>query len=707
MKNIILIGNPNTGKTTLFNSLTKASEHTGNWHGVTVDSKTKTYMFEKENYEVVDLPGIYSLSPLSFEEEVSVNYLYEHVQDLVVSILDINNIKRNLFLTLELIEAGFKVLVVVNQTTKANSLVNTVDVNLLEKNLQTSVIKIDAKNLNQVKFLKKHIQNYFKNNKTKNDKKNTNKLKNNNLFDLNNNFKNILNYSDINFLIKKNNTDLNNNFIVSKCLENDYLILKKLDLSSQDQQKLIVLQNKINIENIISEKFKLIEKLTQNCVFRKKEKVYGKSKLDKFVLNKYLCLPIFLLVLCVVFYLTFFSVGKFLSTNLAYFVQEVIGKNLVSFIKSLTSSKILIDFFETALIGGVGAVFSFLPQVVILFLCLSVLEDSGYLSRVAFCLDDIFKRVGLSGKSVYTLLMGFGCSTSACLTAKTMEDKNSKIKTAMLTPYVSCSAKLPIYSVVGGAFFGASNVFVILALYLLGVVVAMLLSVFYEKTFLKSKEQSFILEFPPYKNVSIKRLFEVSLQNIKQYMIRIGSVLISVNVIVWVLSSFSLTFGFCMQTGQKSILQSLGHFLAPIFKPLGFGSWGATSALISGLIAKEVIVSTLAMINGVNGANVSSSLTNTASAVYFTPASAISFMVFCLLYSPCLATFSVLKKEIGKKWTYISLIVQFFIAYVLSMVLYLAVSVILQKGIVLFLIFITFALLVASALKFLLKKWKF
>ena len=416
-------------------------------------------------------------------------------------------------------------------------------------------------------------------------------------------------------------------------------------------------------------------------------------------------MPVFAIVLLAVFYLTFFSVGSCLSESFHSFVHNGLGGWVHRTIESITSNEVIIDFFETAIIGGLGSVFSFLPQVIILFLCLGILEESGYLSRVAFSLNDIFTKVGLNGKSVYTLLMGFGCSTSACMTARAVDDKNLKIKTAMLSPYMSCSAKLPIYTILGSAFFGASNVFVIFAMYMLGVIVALLLSVFYEKHFLKSKQTHFILEFPMYRIISPKRLVQIGFDAFKQFMVRIGSVLFSVNIIVWVLSSFSFGFSFVKLSGESSILESLSKVISPIFAPLGFGNWGATSALITGLIAKEMIVATIAMINGVgiNGKdymmNISKSLTLPQSVISFSPASTLSFMVFCLLYSPCLSTISVLKKEIGKKWLFISILVQFLVAYAISLIVYSSVTVILNKGIFTFLIFIlVFSLVVFSVL---------
>lgn len=611
---ILLVGNPNTGKTTLFNSLTRSNEHVGNWHGVTVSEKEKVFSVGEKQYILVDLPGLYSLTPLSYEEEVASRYVFENSTCQIINICDINNLKRNLFLTLQLQEFGNIILFV---NTFKN--VKKKDKKLIEK---INEAKIALNKLN-IKFFIGNAEN----------KKDINLFKK----ELNN--------------LKKHEININ----LSK-------IQEKYDKN-----------NNLNFEIENSKKFKYI-----NSFFKvqKNEEAYGASKLDKIFLNKFLALPIFFGILFLVFYLTFFSLGAFLSDLLRTLIQDVIGGQIVSWLKSICSIAWVVDLVQTGIIGGVGSILSFLPQVILLFFFLSLIEDSGYLARIAFLFEDVFAKVGLSGKSVYSLLMGFGCSTTAALTARNMEDKNAKIKTALLTPYMSCSAKLPIYAVIGGAFFGATNVFVIFGLYMLGVFVAILLSLALEKKVLKSKEQSFILEFPAYRVPSIKRVLKILWENIKLFLVRIGTVIFSLNIVVWLLQSFSFGFKFVPTDGGTSMLETIGGIVAPIFIPLGFGNWGATSALIAGLAAKEIIVSSIAMFNGVDvsGDSLNSqtmrSIMNPLAAVYFTPASALSFMIFCLLYSPCLATISVFKKEIGNKWTWISIGLQFAIAYVLAFAAY-------------------------------------
>lgn len=650
-----LVGNPNTGKTTLFNTLTNAHEHVGNWHGVTVEEKTGRYRYQDHEINIVDLPGIYSLSPLSFEEKVATDYIFSHNNRIIINICDASNLQRNLYLTLSLMELGCPIILLVNQIDKKK--ICKIDFIGLGKALNIKVVYINAGEKSCKKQVSEAIIDLT--NDLKNGKKNNYNIPY---------LKYILNenYDKLKEIDKKiaKNTQNNSNlaqFYKIKLLEDDEDIKNKLEVK----------ENFDCIEEVASSRYNYIYDLMEKFS-SKRSHVYGESSLDKILLNRFLALPIFLLILFVCFYLTFFSIGAWLSDGLGLLLDKFVSQPLIDFlIDRCGSESWLVSLIEVALIGGVGSILTFLPQVALLFFFLSLLEDSGYLSRVAFVFEDILGKVGLSGKSVYTLLMGFGCSTTAVLTARNMEDKNSKIKIGLLTPYMSCSAKFPIYAVLGGAFFGASNIFVIVGLYFLGIVIAITLSYIYEKTFLKSKEQSFILEFPPYRMMSIKRTFSVLWQNVKLFISRVGSLILAMNVIVWVLSNFTITFKFISSDGV-SMLETFGRLLAPLFVPLGFGSWGFVSALIAGIVAKEVVLSSIAMFNGVESHKmIQVSVLSSASAVYFASGSSvISFLVFCLLYLPCISTFSVLLKEIGAKWTFIGVLVEFVVAYLTTFVIY-------------------------------------
>jgi len=646
MKEVLLVGNPNTGKTTLFNSLTKSDEHVGNWHGVTVENKSKSFFVEKEEFVLVDTPGVYSLCALSFEEAVTTNTVLSHKQSSVLNICDKNNLQRNLYLTLCLLEQESKVVLAVNEIDKKS--IFKIDYKKLEQRLKVPVVGLNAERKDDVNRLKKVIASQKENTSVKKPDY-IKKLK----------WETPVSISD----------GLDRDLILIKAYEKDEKFFQELSL---DSKVFFDAVPKDSILILTELRYAFIDEIIADCT-KRTDAVYGKSKLDKFALSKIFAIPIFFLILAWVFYLTFFSLGAFLSDCLSKLLS-LFSAPILTLIESKFASGWVFDLFNVAIFGGIGTVLSFLPQVVLLFFFLSVLEDSGYMSRIAFVFEDILGKLGLSGKSVYTLLMGFGCSTSAIMTSRNMDDKNAKIKTAILCPYMSCSAKIPIYTVIGGAFFGAKNLFVILGLYLLGVVVAISISKLLDATVLKSKQQSFILEFPPYRRTSIKRVGKILLKNVKEFVLRVGTVMLSMNIIIWWLSSFSIKFHYVANGDGVSILEGLGKILAPIFSPLGFGSWAIVASLLAGLVAKEVVVSSIAMFNGIEaGATklISNSILLSTSVVFFSSkASVLSFLVFCLLYTPCIASVSMLVSEVGKKWTFISIIIQLLTAYVTAFVIY-------------------------------------
>lgn len=647
MKQVLLVGNPNAGKTTLFNSFTRANEHVGNWHGVTVENKQKSFMVGNEEFALVDTPGIYSLCPLSFEEEVAVDTIFANLDKKIINLCDQNNLARNLYLTLCLLEKGCDVVLVINEIDKKP--IFKVDCAKLSAALGIDVVLVNAEKKIGLDKLKECLT------RGKDDNK------------------------PLPYLRKLDDVkNVKDKYEIVKAYEKDEKFFeKRLHFSDEKAKKEKIKQlfdsvPENSMQILAKGRYDFIDEILFECTTRTKA-VYGKSKIDRMALNKWLAFPVFILILAGIFYLTFFSLGALLSDWLNAFLNLVTSPILGAIESHFGQASALYDLFNTAIFGGVGTVLSFLPQVALLFFFLSVLEDSGYMSRIAFIFEDILGRIGLSGKSVYTLLMGFGCSTTAIMTSRNMDDKNAKIKTAILCPYMSCSAKIPIYTVIGGAFFGASNIFAILGLYLLGVVVALVISKILDATILKSKKQSFILEFPPYRITSAKRVGKILWKNVKEFLMRVGSVMVAMNIIIWVLSSFSFRFAYVAGEGG-SMLEGIGRFIAPIFTPLGFGNWAIASSLLAGLVAKEVVVSSIAMFNGIDaGASklISQSLLLSSSVVFFASgASVISFLSFCLLYTPCIASVSMLLQEIGKKWTLISIVIQLFAAYVVSFVLY-------------------------------------
>ena len=645
MKEVLLVGNPNAGKTTLFNSLTHSNEHVGNWHGVTVENKEKVFSFGGEEFSLVDTPGIYSLCPLSFEEEVSVKTIFDKQDRKIINICDENNLQRNLYLSLCLLEKGCDVVIAINEIDKRP--IFRVDFAKLEKLLGVSVVGINAERKINLENLKTSLLHKSKRAK--------------------------LPYLERLQYFGDKDTDFEgkfDRFMLIKAYERDEKFFDRVGIKDTCKIFANVPQNSMQV---LSEfRFDFIDQILKKCAVRSSQ-VYGQSKFDKILLNMWLAFPVFILILSGIFYLTFFSLGQFLSNCLSNLLN-LCSEPILQLIENSFGRSWIFDLFNVAIFGGVGTVLSFLPQIVLLFFFLSILEDSGYMSRIAFIFEDILGRIGLSGKSVYTLLMGFGCSTTAIMTARNMDDKNAKIKTALLCPYMSCSAKIPIYTVIGGAFFGVNNIFCIIGLYILGVVVAIAISKILDMTVLKSKKQSFILEFPPYRLSSPKRVANILWKNVKNFLIKVGSVMVSMNIVIWVLSSFSFSFKYVAEDGGMSMLESFGRVLAPLFAPLGFGNWAIVASLLAGLVAKEVVVSSIAMFNGIDASAtklISQSVLLPTSVIFFaSKASVISFLVFCLLYTPCIASISMLLQEVGTKWTILSIAIQLFCAYVLSFVIY-------------------------------------
>ncbi len=646
----ILCGNPNVGKTTFLNSLTGANEHVGNWHGVTVDFLEKKYKINNEENVIVDLPGLYSLCPYSFEEEIARDYILNHNDD-IINLVDANNLARNLYLSLNLLECGKNIKICLNFANELKKTKTEIDTKKLSKLLGTGVQLFDAtKKTETISLLDKNFYNHFEAPFYKD-------LPINKVYEIiKNNLKNVEN--------------LKTDYVCVKVMEQDDYILNLLKLSPNQIQKLKEFDLK---DKIVELRFAFIENVIKQCVTKKSNKIYGYNFLDKIVLNKFLALPIFAIIMFAIFYLTFSSLGPMLSDAITNFIDRFINAPILNLLSKITTSTFVLSFFENGVLTVFNTLASFLPQIVLLFLFLSVLEDTGYISRLAFVFEDIFCKVGLNGKSVFTLLMGFGCSTTAALTSRTLEDRNSQIKATILCGYTSCTAKIPLYSVILGAFFN-NNIFIIFFLYLLGTMVALCVSMILERTKLKSKETSFIMELPAYRFPSFKRIFKVIWFNIVDFLKRVSGVLFVFSIIIWLLQNVGTDFRFITSSNQTSLLDFIGKILSPIFVPLGFGTSGCTAALICGVIAKEVIVSTMAIINSVDinlgVENLSKSFLNPSSPINFTPISAFSYLIFSLLYLPCIATISVYFKEIGKKWTFVALIIQFAFAYIITFVFY-------------------------------------
>lgn len=625
MNNLVLCGNPNTGKTTIFNAITNSKERVGNFHGVTSNCKVKKIKLNNTYFNVVDLPGIYSLNEYTLEEKISIDFIKNlDEDDIILYIVDENKIKKNLYLFLTLKEIGYNIVLIVNSIDKSRI---NIDYEKLKKLLNCQVIRFSKSSF------KKKLENYL-------DKK-TKFL--------------IPNY--LRKIVKENQ-------YINSSLKNRFLLLKTLEINQNNHKNITE-----NIENkfiyLVRERYNYIELVCKQTNYTvKKTRI---NPIDNLLTNKYSCFFIFILVVVSIFFLTFGSIGNFISILLQDFVFELFEKINLFLIKRNTSL-FLTKFISEGVYLGVSILITFLPQLFILFICLSFLEESGYLSRLCFIFDDFFNKIGLSGKSVFTMLMCFGCSTSACYQARTNQDSNTKIKLALITPYFSCSAKIPVYLLLTNCFYPSLNLLIILGIYLLGIFIAFVTLAFYNKL-IESKEESFILEtttlkFPPIKNIlfsSIRQVFE--------FFIKVGSLILVFNVVIWILANCNYKL-LLVEDISNSILYKLGAIISIIFKPLGFGSPGISSALICGVIAKEIIVSTFGIFNAKYGIPLEKSIMNPLSIISLTPTSAISFLVFTLLYCPCISNYLVIREEVGKKYAKLGIIVQFVIAYITTFIIY-------------------------------------
>ncbi|MBQ8749535.1 MAG: ferrous iron transport protein B [Clostridia bacterium] len=643
MQTLCIVGNANSGKTTLFNKLTESFEHTGNFSGVTVDVMEKIVNFKNDNYKIVDLPGIYSLSPFTIEEKVATNYLLKG-NHKIINLCEPKSLKRSLNLTLQLIEAGFEVVLLINRVDK--HCVSQKIINKIKEELKIEVFELNIRKEKDLSFLF-NLQNYKLN-------------------------------GEVDYINKyKKCSNFQNAIVPIKICEEDDEIIKTFNLSNKQLEEIKTQLNKnnLNFETICLDRQILIDKI---CTTQSVSTT--SNKLDKILLNKYLAIPIFLCVMLGIFYITFSSLGSFLSSVLDKLICQDLYVILDNALQSINTNAIFNDYLLTAVIEGVGSLICFLPQIVLLFIFIAILEDSGYLPRLAFLLDDIFKKFGLSGKSLFTFVMSFGCSTSAMLTAKNQDNEKSKIKTMMLAQYMSCSAKLPIFTVLCSAFF-TNNALLIFCFYIIGILVSLLVALILQSGKLKTTNDAFVLEIPFYSFPSFDKIIKVALKNGKEFLVRVGGIVLIFMSVVWLLENFNYKLQF-VSDSSESLLYSIGSIIAPIFTPLGFGNYGVASALIAGLVAKEIVISTISMLNHTmdNQAGLITSLTASSSLVCFDTASALSFMTFVLLYAPCISSMSLMKKEIGTRYLLLAIALQFAFAYLISFFVY------------------TFALLLSNAL---------
>lgn len=576
-----LLGNPNVGKTTLFNYLTGSNQYVGNWAGVTVERKEG---FIEDRIKIVDLPGIYAMDTYSNEEKVSKEFLEKGGVDVIVNIVDASSLSRNLYLTLQLKQFNKPIVLVLNMIDVAKTKGMKIDYQKLSKKLGVTVIPISASKGIGIEEVKKL-------------------LKSGNFFSLYN--------------------------------ENDYQYV-------EDEK----------------ENYKYIEEvLAESMIYEGDKRATIGERIDSIVLNKFLAYPLFVFILYIIFKFTFSWVGQPLSDAM----DSVIITKIVSLLDILlqNSSSWFRSLIIDGIVAGVGSVLVFLPIILTLFLGISFLEDSGYMARAAFIMDRIMRKMGLSGKAFIPLIIGFGCSVPGIMSARTLESDKDRKLTALLVPLMSCNARLPVYALFATVFFPGNETFITFSLYLLGIGMAFLIGILFKNTIFRKDEEPFIIELPEYKLPEFKSLIRSTWEKGKGFLKKAGTIIFAMSVIIWFLSNFN--FSGMVDMGN-SFLAYIGGAMAPIFKPLGFGTWQSSVALLTGLMAKEVVVSTMGVVYGVELQKILLQ--------HFTSIAAYSYLVFILLYTPCISVVAVMRKEFGNGMMIFSVLYQLFLAWIVSFIVY-------------------------------------
>lgn len=662
-----LAGNQNCGKTTLFNCLTRSNQHVGNFPGVTVDRKDGQIRNHPEA-TVTDLPGIYSLSPYTGEEVVSRQFILDSRPDAVIDIIDATNIERNLYLTLQLMELDRPMVIALNMMDEVTANGGTIDVNLLERELGVPVVPISAAKNEGIGELVEHAMH-------------------------------IARYGErpgrIDFCSSAADSPdggalhrcihgianliedhakaaaIPLRFAATKLVEGDALVIKALNL---DQNELDA------IEHIISQmeeesgsdrlcaladmRFTFIEDVCATCVVKPHESREHKRSvaIDRVLTGRFTAIPMFILIMGLVFWLTFGVIGAALQGLLEQLVSMMIGATdagLTAFGTNPVVRSLVVD----GVLTGVGSVLSFLPIIVVLFLLLSILEDSGYMARVAFVMDKILRRFGLSGRSFVPMLVGFGCSVPAIMSTRTLPSDHDRKMTVMLTPFMSCSAKLPVYGLLCAAFFPQATVPAMVSLYILGILVGMIVATILNHTVFKGEPVPFIMELPNYRMPSAKTTLLLAWDKAKGFITKAFTIIFAASVVIWFLQTFDIRFNMVTDQSQ-SMLAVLGGLIAPVFAPLGFGDWRTSTALVCGLVAKESVISTLTVLLGSTSAAALSGM--------FTAPIAYVFLVFVLLYPPCVAAISTVRSELGGRYAVAVFALQVTVAWIIAFIVHTA-----------------------------------
>lgn len=659
---LALAGNQNCGKTTLFNALTGSNQHVGNFPGVTVEKKEGSIKKYKDAV-LVDLPGIYSLSPYTSEEVVTRDFLVKDRPDAIINIVDATNLERNLYLTLQLMELNIPMILALNMMDEVRASGNTIHVKKLSQELGIPVIPISAAKGEGISDLLDTVIKTLKGDKT---------------------------LPRLDFCKGEVHRAIHSiahiiedhaqaagypiRFAATKLVEGDEPMFKALDLDSGDIHIIdhIVEQMEQDLGTdreaaLADMRYSYIEQLCAQCVVKHQEtrEQLRSEKIDRLLTSKYLGIPIFLLIMMLIFWLTFSVLGAPLQDLLSGWIDSFTAF-LEAFLVRNQVTPWLISLLINGVCAGVGSVLSFLPIIVLLFFFLSLLEDSGYMARVAFVMDKLLRKIGLSGRSFVPMLIGFGCSVPAIMATRTLSSDRDRKMTIVLTPFMSCSAKLPIYGMITAAFFPEHPAIVMVSLYVLGIVIAILSGLLLKNTIFQGNSVPFVMELPAYRLPDAKSVLLHMWEKAKDFLHKAFTIIFIASIVIWFLQSFDWRLNM-VSDSANSILASVGSIIAPLFTPLGFNDWRASTALITGFTAKESVVSTLTILTGASSdAQLSAMLTQ-----IFTPLSAFSFLAFTILYMPCVAAFAASKRELGSmKQALLTAGYQTLVAYIVGTLIY-------------------------------------
>lgn len=678
------VGNPNCGKTTLFNAFTGANLKVANWPGVTVEKKEGTFQYQKQSLRLVDLPGIYSLTSYTMEERLTREYILDSDVDVIVNVVDASTLERNLYLTLQLIELGKPLVMALNMMDIVEERGMKIDVHKLSKQLGIPVIPVSARRRSGLDSLIHAVVQYQDNFQAPDSKTRQGTLAKKQkpgqqgqrqrygaTIVYSNTVEQTINII-CELLHKKFGELLNPRWYAIKLMEMDSVVMEKYPL------KLDTIVKKSYEEEIIRQKYEFIERLVQAVVLNKNKKAAATDRVDKILTHPILGLPIFLGIMALVFFLTF-TIGDFLK---GYFETglDIFSNGVLKLFEALNVGELLTSLVIDGIIAGVGGILTFLPNIAILFLALAYLEDSGYMARVAYVMDGIMGKLGLSGRAFIPMLLGFGCTVPAIMASRALENMEDRRKTILITPFMSCSARLPIYVLFSQMFFDEYAMLVAYSMYLIGIVMAIFVAYVINKNSDKSLNNTLLIELPEYKSPNVHTILIYVWEKVKEYLTKAGTTIFLASVIIWFLLNFGPT-GMVKDMSQ-SFGANLGKALAPLLSSAGLGMWQVVVALISGIAAKEVVVSSFSVLFQIGNITTSEGMATLREILAghgFGALNAYSLMVFCLLYIPCVATLGVIHKEMRSlKWTVFTVLFQLGIALLISTLIYQIGSLILR-----------------------------